>query len=526
MDGAEDSAGKREPERCLDEQAVLDFAAGFVPANRLSAIERHLAGCDQCAELVVLTAMPRADPVPAPDTPAAAPIAAPTKADRLLQPAMALNQTYRIVRFIGRGGMGEVYEVTHSRLAGRYAAKVLSLDLAQNAQAFSRFRREAHIASGLSHPNIVQVIDFSELDDGRPFLVMEFLDGHDLAQILAESPLPLARTMRLVEQIVSALTALHAHRIVHRDLKPQNIFVLPGKDGDSEHVKLVDFGLAKRASASMAVTHERALLGTPQYMAPEQAVGKADGLGPEADQFALAALLYEMLGGKPAFEGEALSIVLYRIVHEMPEPLSRLAPGLPPRVYAALERGLAKAPEARFPSIKAFLHELQSEQPIEAAITDPEARRRRRRRRDQLLAGAAAATIALGGGALFHTWTQAPPTVSARADSPTRAAASVGPGPKTAATTKPTTASTTEPPAAPGSAPGDGRPAGPTTRDPDAPPRHAERSRGIAARPSRRSQPAARRSPVPAPDSVGTAAVEPTTPPPPATDRGPLIEKL
>jgi tRNA A-37 threonylcarbamoyl transferase component Bud32 len=407
MDGAGEGSRQDEPENCLEEQAVLDFAAGVIPAHRLADIEHHLAGCDRCAELVMLAAAPASASGTgtdlAPTTHAQAPGMRPRGAGALLQPNVALNDTYRIVRFIGEGGMGEVYEVSHARLAGRYAAKVLSLDLAKNAQAFSRFRREAQIASGLSHPNIVHVIDFSELEDGRPFLVMEFLDGQDLGQILTQGALPLDRTMRLVEQIVSALAVLHGHRIVHRDLKPQNIFVLPGKDGDSEHVKLVDFGLAKRASPSMAVTRERSLLGTPQYMSPEQAIGKADSLGPEADQFALAALVYEMLSGKPAFEGDVLSMVLYRIVYEMPQPLRQLAPKLPAWVYAAVERGLAKAPTERFPSIKAFLNQLQSTGP--AAVDWHVGRRvlpHLSLGHKRWFAGAVAALAILGGAVLWR----------------------------------------------------------------------------------------------------------------------------
>src|SRR5262249_20933217 len=153
-----------------------------------------------------------------------------------------LDETYKIVRFVGRGAMGDVYEVDHARLAGRYAAKVLSLNLANNPQAFSRFRREALLASGLSHPNIVNVIDFRNLPDGRPYLVMEFLEGDDLAHVLSPGPLTLPRAMLFIRQMVSALTALHGREVVHRDLKPQNIFILQGNEGEPERVKLVDFG--------------------------------------------------------------------------------------------------------------------------------------------------------------------------------------------------------------------------------------------------------------------------------------------
>ena len=190
---------------------------------------------------------------------------------------------------------------------------------------------------------------------------MEFLDGVDLAQVLALGQMSLMRTLRLVRQIVSALSTLHAHQIIHRDLKPQNIFVLPEHDGEPERVKLVDFGLAKRSNPSMVVTHDRTLLGTPQYMAPEQALGSAENVGPEADQFSLAAIVFEMLGGRHPFGGEVLSTVLYRIVHEPPTPLATLCPHVPLHVVAAIERALSKDRQARFPSVKAFLQALEGE---------------------------------------------------------------------------------------------------------------------------------------------------------------------
>ncbi len=371
----DDSAS--EPRRsCLDEQEIVDFATGLLPAENLPGVEEHLSTCDKCTELVAAAApligsssqvTQSLDGQPfgpqgissQPTTPNSG--RSGSRDRPLLAPGTPLDNTYQVVRFLGRGGMGDVYEVKHARLAGRYAAKLLSSDLADNAQAFSRFQREALIASGLSHPNIVNVIDFCHLSDGLPCLVMEFLDGVDLAQVLALGQMSLMRTLRLVRQIVSALSTLHGHQIIHRDLKPQNIFVLPEHDGEPERVKLVDFGLAKRSNPSMIVTHDRTLLGTPQYMAPEQALGSAENVGPEADQFSLAAIVYEMLAGRHPFGGDVLSTVLYRIVHEPPTPLASLSPHVPVHVIAAIERGLAKDRQARFPSVKAFLQALEGQ---------------------------------------------------------------------------------------------------------------------------------------------------------------------
>ena len=365
-----------ETDSCLDDQEVVDFAGGLLPAARMASAEAHLSTCDRCTALIaaaaphVAAAAATSPASPAPITrsvetqpisPADMPRMGQGRERPRLAPGTPLDTTYQVVRFLGRGGMGDVYEVKHARLAGRYAAKLLSIDLVNNAQAFSRFQREAMIASGLSHPNIVNVIDFCHLPDGLPCLVMEYLDGVDLAELMAHGAMPLHRTLRLVRQIVSALGTLHGLQIIHRDLKPQNIFVLPESEGQPERVKLVDFGLAKRSNPSLVVTHDRTLLGTPQYMAPEQAIGSPDSVGPEADQFSLAAIVYEMLAGRHPFAGEVLTTVLYRIVHEPPAPLASFAPDVPAHVGVAIERALAKDRRARFPSVKAFLQALEGE---------------------------------------------------------------------------------------------------------------------------------------------------------------------
>src|SRR4051812_13579937 len=215
-----------------------------------------------------------------------------------LAPGTVLDGTYCIVRRVGQGGMGEVYEATHARLAGRYAVKVLHAGTSAQPEAYMRFQREALVTSGLRHPGIVQVVDFNRTADGRPYLVMEFLAGEELAALIgAAAPMPVARTAALVEQIAAALAAAHKQGIVHRDLKPQNVFVLP-LDGGRELAKVVDFGISKVQALAQALTNESAMLGTPQYMAPEQAVGKSGDVGPAADQFALGAMAYEMLTGR------------------------------------------------------------------------------------------------------------------------------------------------------------------------------------------------------------------------------------
>jgi serine/threonine protein kinase len=289
-----------------------------------------------------------------------------------LAPGTVLQETYRLVRQIGRGGMGAVYEATHARLAGRYAVKVLRPETAATPEAFLRFRREALVTSGLRHPGIVQVVDFNQTPDGSPYLVMEFLDGVELAQVIArEAPMPLPRVAEIVQQIASALGAAHKQGIVHRDLKPQNVFVLPLDEG-RELVKVVDFGISKVQALSQKLTNESALLGTPQYMAPEQVVSKGD-LDGRADEFALAAIAYEMLTGRPPFRGDTVISLVYQIVNAEPAALAAFNDTVGASAERALRRGLAKAPEQRFATIQEFGSALAAAASLSATPSRPSA---------------------------------------------------------------------------------------------------------------------------------------------------------
>jgi serine/threonine-protein kinase len=284
-----------------------------------------------------------------------------------LAPGTLLGDTYRVVRLVGAGGMGEVYEATHTRLAGRYAVKVLLAEISNRPDIFLRFRREAEVTSGLRHPNIVQVVDFNQTPSGHPYLVMEYLDGIELAaEIHRVGAMHIGRVFDIVGQAASALTAAHSHKIVHRDLKPQNIFLvrLPGED--REVVKVVDFGISKVREATTKLTQETAILGTPQYMAPEQAMGKLGDIDERTDQFALAAITYELLTGHTPFKGDAVPAVLYQVVHEQPEPMRKLVPTVSPAVEAVVFKALAKPQKDRYPSVLAFHREL-----VQAAASDP-----------------------------------------------------------------------------------------------------------------------------------------------------------
>jgi serine/threonine protein kinase len=266
-----------------------------------------------------------------------------------------LGDSYRIVRQVGQGGMGELYEATHLRLSGRYAIKVLLPQFAAFEELIARFQREAEITSSLRHPNIVSVFDFNTTADGRAFLAMEFLEGQDLGLDLERrGPMSLGRTIEIVGQVVSALSAAHAHGVVHRDLKPQNLFIsaLPGDQ--REIVKILDFGISKMREAPKKITREHAIIGTPQYMAPEQAMGDVGATDHRTDQFALGAIAYELLAGRAAFDAEAIEAIIYQVVHEPPKPLGQFRSDIPPNVERVLLRALAKEPDQRYPDIGTF----------------------------------------------------------------------------------------------------------------------------------------------------------------------------
>jgi serine/threonine-protein kinase len=397
---------------CLDEETLLDLVRGRLEGEGLAAAEAHVAACDACAALVAHAA-PMVERVNAASTlasrMAAAPVpvmaaAAPAPANLPLEAGAVVKGTYRVLRCIGKGGMGIVYEVSHARLRGRYALKLMSPQFAADQAALSRFRREAQVTSSLRHPNIVQVIDFDESEDGRAFLAMEYLSGPTLAGYLADTgALPLELALPIVEQIVGALAAAHAAGVVHRDLKPENVILVP-REGGGHLVKLLDFGLSKMRAVSLRITHSEMLLGTPGYMTPEQALGQIDSVDARTDQYALATLVWEMLAGRPLFRGDSVNAVLYQVVNVEPPPLEGVVPAA---VEGVLRTALAKRQEDRFPSVSAFAEALAraaAEKPVRdppptvrslPAATPP-------RRPALVVGGVAIATAALGLWAVAH----------------------------------------------------------------------------------------------------------------------------
>ena len=253
-----------------------------------------------------------------------------------------LQQTYRLERLIGHGGMGTVYEAAHLRLQRRFAIKMLSPHAAEDEEMLARFEREAEVTSGLGHPHIIEIIDFNR-DHGASYIVMELLRGKDLEQRLSGGlRFGFEQAAAILEQTCSALHAAHERGVVHRDLKPSNVFLCE-RDDEQPWVKVLDFGISKVLGSATLAGESSDVLGSPGFMAPEQAVGRAADVDRRADVFAMGAILYRMLTGRRPFVAESVPGVLYQIVHEDPPQLKG-----PPAVVAAIMRALEKKPESRF----------------------------------------------------------------------------------------------------------------------------------------------------------------------------------
>jgi serine/threonine protein kinase len=271
---------------------------------------------------------------------------------------VVLDGAYKIDGLLGQGGMGAVYLATQLRLEKTVAIKVMARELTSNPEALERFRREARVSSSLGHPHIVQVNDFSTTPSGEPFLVMEFLEGEDLDHRLRQvGRLAPRQVVHIVRQVASALAATHAKTIVHRDLKPGNIYLLAAA-GESDFVKVLDFGISKVRSATTKLTRTSSIMGTPNYMSPEQAKGNIDDIDERTDQWALACIAWECLCGVGPFVGENVPSILFQIVHESPADLLSKVPGLHPQVERVLLRALAKNKTERFASVTEFAEAL------------------------------------------------------------------------------------------------------------------------------------------------------------------------
>ena len=259
-----------------------------------------------------------------------------------------LDGRYEIVRRLGAGGMGVVYEARHVRLGQSVAIKAIRGDVPLTGAELTRFEREARAATRIGHAGIAAVHDFDVTSEGLHYLVMDLLVGESLEARLARVgrlPWPEARGVAL--EIADALDAAHRAGVLHRDVKPSNVF-LSAREGAAERAMLVDFGLAKPITSERgaSVTRTGAIVGTAHYMAPEQARGEE--VDARTDVYGLGATLYEMVAGVPPFLGASPFAVMAMLLEEAPVPPSALAAGVPPAVDALVLRALAKAPADRW----------------------------------------------------------------------------------------------------------------------------------------------------------------------------------
>ncbi|UJR78639.1 serine/threonine protein kinase [Sandaracinus amylolyticus] len=268
---------------------------------------------------------------------------------------MLLQDRYRILRKLGEGGMGAVYEGEHVLIKRRVAIKCLHSHYANSPDIVARFHREALAATSIGHPNIIECTDMGRFPDGAFFMVLEFLDGRDWAADLATTgPQPLGRVVHVMAQVCDALGAAHAKGIIHRDLKPENIFLIK-RGSDPDFVKVLDFGISKMQdqtgdpeaqAKSKGLTRTGMAMGTPYFMAPEQAQGKRD-IDHRADVYALGVILFQVLTGQYPFDDDSYPMLVVKICTQDAPHISRWRPDLPDAVQALVMRMLAKSPDAR-----------------------------------------------------------------------------------------------------------------------------------------------------------------------------------
>jgi eukaryotic-like serine/threonine-protein kinase len=276
-----------------------------------------------------------------------------------------IAERYEIEELVGTGGMSSVYRARDQLLERLVALKVLHPHYGDDEEYVERFRREARSVAQLSHPHIVTVIDRGE-DDGQQFIVFEYIDGENLKQLLARTgPLPTRRALELALEIADALAFAHENGLIHRDVKPQNVLV--SRDGDA---KVTDFGIARSLDVEHGVTQTGTVLGTSNYLSPEQASGKPTTQS--TDVYSLGVVVYELLTGDVPFPGDNFVAVAMKHLNEQPPDVLEQRPDVPIRLAAAIDRALEKDPARRFPSMDQFAWELRQ---CLAELDSPEAER-------------------------------------------------------------------------------------------------------------------------------------------------------
>ena len=263
---------------------------------------------------------------------------------------MVIQDRYRIIRRLGEGGMGAVYEGEHVMIKRRVAIKCLHARHATHAEIVARFHNEALAATSIGHQNIIEVTDMGRFDDGSVYMVLEYLDGRDLAKAVEmDGPFEVGRMVHVVSQVCDALQAAHDKGIIHRDLKPENVFLVRRGD-DPDFVKVLDFGIAKfKEGAGKNMTRTGTTMGTPYYMAPEQAKAVKE-LDHRADIYSLGVIIFNALTRQHPFDDDSYPMLVVKICTEPPPPLRQYRPDVTEELERIVERMLSKEPEERFAS--------------------------------------------------------------------------------------------------------------------------------------------------------------------------------
>jgi serine/threonine-protein kinase len=276
----------------------------------------------------------------------------------MLSTGEIIDGKYRTIRLIGEGGMGAVYEAENIRIHRKVAIKVLHAGVAETAEAVQRFEREAQAAGRIGSEHIVEVLDLGNLPSGDRYMVMEFMDGDSLSgRIQKKGRLSPAELYPIAHQLLAALAAAHGAGIIHRDLKPDNVYLLRSRSGVADFVKLLDFGISKfnqlSGDSGFSMTRTGAVMGTPYYMAPEQAKGAKD-MDHRVDLYAAGVILYESVTGEVPFNADTFNELLFKIVLEEPRPVQQLAPDIDPGFAAIINKAMAREPAVRFQTAKEF----------------------------------------------------------------------------------------------------------------------------------------------------------------------------
>ena len=319
---------------CLGDDTIAAMLDGRLADASARDARVHIGHCDACRELVAAAIRsPPTETQPA------------SHSSTTLHTGAIFAERYQIERVLGEGGMGQVFEAKQLGLERRVAIKVLRPELARDAVALARFHREARLAASLDSSHVVRIYDLGVLDTGEPYLVMEYLDGEDLATVVERGPIKAEDATRWIAAACEAIGEAHSLGIVHRDIKPSNLFLARGG-----RLVVLDFGLAKLSGfGSEHVTHAGTVLGSPRYIAPEQILGARD-VDARADIWSLGATLYHLVTGRPPFPEPNVDALFGRILSGQPPPLD----GMPPVLANTIARAMSRDPAARFASAGEF----------------------------------------------------------------------------------------------------------------------------------------------------------------------------